>query len=366
MNWVSETQKALSKALARVILPEILLPALLVDGGFGALALLLAIRVVGRLPASPAQARDFAGGGLLIALIAIIAVPAIASGLYSVTRAVVVYGRGRWSDFWSGLGTYWWRLVGLSLLATLALTAVGIAVGFGMISNSFGQIPRLEDFLYMRTTSLVLLGLYFVARYFVTPVIPAMVIEQTSAVESIGLGFRFAWKNPSIVAPAVAIDAAVAWVVQRIRPPLDAAMFGQGLGAGVVFVVLMMVAISAVVSAFFKLLHLGIYHDNVLVPVAVTDASVDTCPDKAPGLEPESPTSLEGTGLPEQGPVGTTERPVEESEGDREAEPLSEDPDDMSTASAGAEPAKHSGSTEPTEASEPTESTEPAEPTEPQ
>ena len=50
MNWVSETQKALSKALARVILPEILLPALLVDGGFGALALLLAIRVVGRLP----------------------------------------------------------------------------------------------------------------------------------------------------------------------------------------------------------------------------------------------------------------------------------------------------------------------------
>ena len=82
----------------------------------------------------------------------------------------------------------------------------------------------------MRTTSLVLLGLYFVARYFVTPVIPAMVIEQTSAVESIGLGFRFAWKNLVHCGSAVAIDAAVAWVVQRIRPPLTRRCSGKDSG----------------------------------------------------------------------------------------------------------------------------------------
>ena len=106
---MTEVRKAFSKALSRVTLPEILLPSLVIDGLHGALGAVLAINVSRKVLESPVPRGEVAGKwcchlfGLLLA-------PAIWRAL-PVSRAVVVNGRGKWSDFGRDCGPTgggWW------------------------------------------------------------------------------------------------------------------------------------------------------------------------------------------------------------------------------------------------------------------
>jgi hypothetical protein len=310
MNWMSETRKALSTALSRVILPEILLPSLIIGGGANVFPTLMVLGRLGPAMRSPAQARESAGEMLLMLLFTVLVLPAVSSGLYAVSRAVVMYGRAGWKDFWSGLGTYWWRIVGLFSLMTLAVILVFVALGFDRGSFLFDAIPTPDRLFAVTAGSLVLLLVYVAARYFLTPVLPAMVIEQVPALKSIELGFRFAWRNASVVAPVVGVDLVGTWLLGRIESATAETIgYEYGLTFGAVFPYVAMALVSVLVSAFFRLLHLGIYYDRLPPPVVVTGPSPDgestseteEGPESPPAPEspPERPDPQEPSSLPE-------------------------------------------------------------------
>ncbi|HHY44861.1 MAG TPA: hypothetical protein GX512_04030 [Firmicutes bacterium] len=263
-------KKAFSKALSRVVLPEILLPSLLLDGGYRVLGAIVGASISRRYLEASVPRSALAGEALLVALFVVLAGPAIVSGMYAVSRVVVMQGRGKLSDFWSGLGTYWWRLVGLGLLASLAMTVVVLGLGLGTGTYSFDQIPPMEMLLKLQAGAVIFIAVYVFARYLMAPVIPAMVIEQVPAMKSIELGAKFAWRNPGILVPAVAADLAVSWVLQQVNSATTKVLDYQfALTVGRLLPNLMVTLLIAVVSAFFRLLYLGIYYDNLPLPVGV-------------------------------------------------------------------------------------------------
>lgn len=343
---MTEVRKAFSKALSRLTLPEILLPSLVIDGLHGALGAVLAINVSRKVLESPVPRGEVAGEMVLVALFGLLLAPAILSGLYSVSRAVVVNGRGKWSDFRSGLWTYWWRLVGLALLGSLAVTIGALILGVKGADMGFGQLPDFNELMRFDTTYPLFVVLYLVGRYLVSPVVPAMVIEQTPAVKAIELGTKFAARNASSMVPAVALDLVVAWVLQwadDVTGNLLDVHFGFQFGRFLPNLAVLL--LMALVSAFFRLLYLGIYYDNLPnhpLPLFIPDSPVGAGLSED-AVSPEAPR--ETGGAPDD----------EKSGGPQEVEgaEAAGDPGEKEGADTAGDPAEKEGTEEPGEAEKP-------------
>lgn len=300
MDWFSQVKREFAKAAARMALPGVWVPAVTVYGGLNAFTGLFMYNVAkGASASTDPQARI--DGLVLVSLISLLATPAVVSGMWSVSREAVLRGRAGWKDFWSGLATYYWRLVGLALLAGLAVSVIALAFIRPFVRGGFDIGRRPWDF------PAPLLLVYLVGQYFATPVMPAVVIEQKRAIESIGLGVRFAFRNASILVPAAVVDLAVGRILQRVESaaaePLTLGYyFGQErlIALGAVFVLLTLV--SALVSAFFRLLYLGIYHSRVSAKEQISA-----------GPRPADAGEARGLARPEEGGLARGERPPEET-----------------------------------------------------
>lgn len=281
MDWSSEMRTVVSKAAARAAYPAVWGPAVIVSGGASAIMSLGMLRIASTL--TPSDIPSASGGLAFVGLLSFFALPAIMSGLWTVTRAAVVEGEADWSDFWSGMGVFYWRIVGLMLLSGLAMSAAILILRI----PSPGQY-RQGHFLYSAPAPLMLL--YLVGQYFATSVIPAMVIEEEGALRSVGLGIAFGWRNPSILVPAVALDAAFSWVAQRAEALLmGLSPGGVALHPGKVAGYVAIALVGAAVAAFFRVLYMEIYKSRrvVALPQMPAEPGNQVPAEDSPGPEGE-------------------------------------------------------------------------------
>lgn len=292
MDWWSEVKAQFRKAASRTLLPAVWLPGVLVGGGLGMALMLVSFSLISRA-GDLGRVAD-SGGAVALVFLSLLAFPAVQSGLWAVSKAVVAEGEAEWSDFWSGAGTYYWRLAGLFLLIAVAAMILGPSLARTVSSRLYpgGSLDG-------AATPFVLL--YIVSRYFAATVVPAMVWDQLGVFAAVGRGFSFAWFNVPALAPAVAVDLVGNWIFQKIdlTSPAVASAQTLQLDAGVVVLYGVSVLVTSFVSCFFRLLYLGIYESRqsseVIPPVPPPGSPVgpsaewDSMPPAEKPVEPSEP-----------------------------------------------------------------------------
>ena len=290
MDWWSEVKAQFRKAASRTLLPAVWLPGVLVGGGLGMALMLVSFSLISRA-GDLGRVAD-SGGAVALVFLSLLAFPAVQSGLWAVSKAVVAEGEAEWSDFWSA------QVPIIGARGPLPVDTVAAMI-LGPAWLELCPPDFIQGSLDGAATPFVLL--YIVSRYFAATVVPAMVWDQLGVFAAVGRGFSFAWFNVPALAPAVAVDLVGNWIFQKIdlTSPAVASAQTLQLDAGVVVLYGVSVLVTSFVSCFFRLLYLGIYESRqsseVIPPVPPPGSSLgpsaewDSMPPAEKPVEPSEP-----------------------------------------------------------------------------
>jgi len=191
----------------------------------------------------------------------VVSIPAIISGSAWAIKTLLERDLAGWTDFWQGLGKYYWRLVGAALLLVLCAFAAlwPILKALSMAIEPY----ELMDPQNLFSTAfwgigLVIFIVMLIARYFLSMWLASLAMEDTGILRAVRLSASFAWNNPKSLIPAFTFDVVTNLLLQQAgKATLNTPYLGYTIPElPLVFIV---AAVSGIGQAYVRLMYFNLY-----------------------------------------------------------------------------------------------------------
>lgn len=193
----------LKRALSLFRLNPILFgPELLVTlGAAGLMALVMRFLLFG---SDPVNISLVGGVAFLVTVPSLLIAPGFLSGLLTANREVSQKGRATWADFFAGLGTYYWRVVGGAIILGLVAGILGGLLGVPRRETCLFQIAEGSSLFMAILHSQATPGLLLAAvvDYFLIIAVflwyPAVALDNEKVLSAIGRALQVFRQKPGL------------------------------------------------------------------------------------------------------------------------------------------------------------------------
>ncbi len=268
MERLREFREAFDFSLRKIRRPVMYLPAVIAFAlpqvfGIGVLGNMSGLVRDGSTEALQQWSSQYGGLYMLVTFALVLGLPAVVSGMAALAKAGAEREHPDLTDFWGGMGTYYWRVVGAYVLVSLGSAAISALVG-GYRGGTAGGILG-EGFPAWAVN--------MVGAYFFTPWIAAAAVDGVSTVEAISRGIKFAWNNPYLLIPGFVLQNALEGLTEMLLGPAVFTGTSVNLTSGWAYKAFFNGAASGFYYAFFLVMYMRMYRMKSAPPAApVTEA----------------------------------------------------------------------------------------------